>query len=170
MSGLLFLSNEDFNLVDGTRGKIMCHSIPGMSLILFYSTLCEHCQNLIPIFKLLPGTLGGCQFGMINVSTNRECVKMSQGTIAPITYVPYIVLFIQGKPFMKYQGPHDINEIKRFVYEVSQKMCNKQKFTDSGNVKINKQAGKIPAYTVGHPLCGEDEVCYLKMDEAYRKT
>jgi len=171
MSGLLFLSSEDFFTVNGTKGNIMCHSIPGISLILFYSTQCEHCQKLIPIFKLLPGTLGGCQFGMINVSTNRECVKMSQNTIAPITYVPYIILFIGGKPFMKYQGPHDINEIKRFVFEVAQKMRTKQKFTDGGKIKIDKEGLKIPAYTIGHPLCGGDgdDVCYLTMEEAYQK-
>ena len=147
----------------------MCHSIPGMSLILFYSTQCEFCQKLIPIFKFLPGTLGGCQFGMINVSTNRECVKMSQGTIAPITYVPYIVLFMGGKPFMKYQGPYDANEIKRFVFEVAQKMKNKQKFTDDAKIKMNKNNHEIPAYTIGRPLCGEDGVCYLTMEEAYKK-
>ena len=92
MSGLLFLSTEDFHLVKGTKGAIMTTNIPGFSLILFYSTQCEHCQSLIPIFKQLPGTVGGCQFGMINVSHNKQCVLMSRETIAPIRVVPYIIL------------------------------------------------------------------------------
>jgi thioredoxin-like negative regulator of GroEL len=128
MSGLLFLTSDDFLVEKSNKGDILCTNIPGFSLILFYSTQCVHCQSLIPIFKKLPGTIGGCQFGMINVTSNKECVRMSKDTIAPITYVPYIVLYIQGKPFMRYGGPHDGSEIKRFVLEVSNKVQNKQKF------------------------------------------
>jgi thiol-disulfide isomerase/thioredoxin len=165
MSGLLFLSGDDFTIAKGTKGNILCNSIPGFSLILFYSTQCPHCQNLIPIFKKLPGSIGGCQFGMMNVGNNKECIKRSKQTIAPITYVPYIVLYINGKPFMSYQGPHDINEIKRFVLEVAQKVNNKQKFS-SEVVKEDPRSG-IPAFTIGKPLYGDDNVTYLKFDEAY---
>ena len=142
----------------------MCHSIPGFSLILFYSTQCVHCQKLIPIFKKLPGSIGGCQFGMINVSTNKTCVQMSKETIAPITFVPYIILYINSRPFMRYQGPHDLMEIKRFVFEVAQKMENKQKFSE--DVKEDPRGG-IPSYTIGHPLYGEDNVSYLEFQTAY---
>lgn len=167
MSGLLFLSSEDFHVARGTKGNILCTGIAGFSLILFYSTQCEHCRTLIPIFKQMPGTIGGCQFGMINVSNNKKCVRMSRETIAPITYVPYVVLYVNGKPFMRYQGPHDPNEIRRFVIEVSQKIQTKQKFA-SENVKEDARGGGIPAYTIGHPLYGpDDKVCYLDFDDAY---
>ena len=165
MSGLLFLSSDDFTVTKGGKGNILCHGIPGFSLILFYSTQCEHCQTLIPIFKRLPGTIGGCQFGMINVSTNKQCVRMSKDTIAPIQYVPYIVLYIQGKPFMRYNGPHSSGEIRRFVIEVANKVQSKQQFS-SENVKEDKKS--IPEYTTGHPICGgDDKVCYLDFDIAY---
>jgi hypothetical protein len=165
MSGLLFLTSDDFNIAKGNKGNILCHSIPGFSLILFYSTKCEYCQTLIPIFKELPGTIGGCQFGMINVSTNKQCVRMSKDTIAPIEYVPYIILYIQGKPFMRYNGPQDSGEIRRFVFEVANKIQSKQKFTSEN---IDKTKKGIPEYTIGHPLCGpEDKVCYLEFNNAY---
>ena len=124
MSGLLFLSSEDFKLIKGTKGNIMCTSLPGISLILFYSTQCSHCQSLIPIFKTLPGTVSGCQFGMINVSHNKNCVIMSRDTIAPIKVVPYIILYAHGKPYMRYQGPQDVKEIARFILEVSKNIQN----------------------------------------------
>jgi len=167
MSGLLFLTSDDFLLEKSNKGNILVHNIPGFSLILFYSTQCVHCKLLIPIFKKLPGTIGGCQFGMINVTSNKDCVRMSKDTIAPITYVPYIVLYIQGKPFMRYGGPHDGSEIKRFVLEVSNKVQNKQKFTSENIKEPEKGKPGIPQYTIGHPLYGSDNVCYLKMDEAY---
>lgn len=165
MSGLLFLSSDDFTVTKGSNGDILCHSIPGFSLILFYSTQCEHCQKIIPIFKKLPGTIGGCQFGMINVSSNKKCVQMSKETIAPISYVPYIILFIGGKPFMRYNGPHNSDEIRRFVIEVANKVQSKQKFSTE-NVKQDKKGG-IPEFTIGRPLCGQDNVCYLEFDNAY---
>lgn len=167
MSGLLFLSSEDFNIAKGTKGNILCHGVPGFSLILFYSTQCNHCQNLIPIFKRLPGTIGGCQFGMLNVGSNKQCIRMSQETIAPITYVPYIILYINGRPFLRYAGAHDFNEIRRFVFDVAQKVNNKQKFSDE-NVKEDPRGG-IPAYTIGHPLFGDDDRFYLEFDDAYTK-
>lgn len=168
MSGLLFLTSEDFNVQKGSKGNIMCHQIPGFSLILFYSTHCTHCQSLIPIFKHLPGTISGCQFGMINVSTNKQCVEMSRNTIAPIAFVPYIVLHINGKPFMAYKGPYEAEEIRRFVMEVANNVQKKQEFSKA-KVKTDTK-GSIPEYTTGHPVCGDDNVCYLDFSGAYLKV
>lgn len=168
MSGLLFLSADDFVLQKGTKGTILCTAIPGFSLILFYSTQCPHCQKLIPVFKKLPGSIGGCQFGMINVSTNKNVIKLSKDTIAPVTYVPYLVLYVNGRPFMKYNGPLAEAELKRFVIEVAQKIETKQKFS-SENVKEDVR-GRIPAYTIGIPKCDDDEECYFPFNEAYTKV
>jgi thiol-disulfide isomerase/thioredoxin len=168
MSGLLFLSSDDFVLQKGTKGTILCTAIPGFSLILFYSTQCPHCQKLIPIFKKLPGSIGGCQFGMINVSTNKNVIKLSKDTIAPITYVPYVVLYVNGRPFMKFNGPLVESELKRFVIEVAQKIETKQKFS-SENVKVDPR-GRIPAYTIGIPKCDDEEECYFPFNQAYTKV
>ena len=167
MSGLLFLTSQDFSIQKGAKGPILCTNIQGFSLILFYSTKCEHCQNLIPIFKTLGGAIGGCQFGMINVSHNRQAVMMSRETISPITVVPYMVLYINGRPYMRYNGPHDPKEIGRFIVEVSQKVQKKETFAkDDERIKTN--AKKIPEYTIGIPLSGDDDnVCYLEFDTAY---
>jgi hypothetical protein len=174
MSGLLFLSTEDFQIAKGGKGNIMVTNIPGFSLLLFYSTQCQHCQNLIPIFKQLPGIVSGCQFGMINVSHNKECVLMSRNTLTEIKVVPYIILYINGKPYMRYQGPHDIKEISRFIVEVSQKVKTHQPTTQQQEHKEpkGKPTGTIPAYTIGKPLYGPDElgVCYLEFNDAYGTT
>lgn len=168
MSGLLFLTSQDFHIQQGTKGSILCHNIPGFTLVLFYSNQCPHCKQLIPIFKRLPGTIGGCQFGMVNVSTNRACIKESKNTIAPISYVPYIILYISGKPYMSYSGPHEASELRRFVVEVANKLKQKQQFTDEKKVRQPKGGIGIPEYSIGQPLFGDDmDVTYLDFDEAY---
>ena len=78
MSGLLFLAKEDFKQTAGNKGTLMCTEIGGFSLILFYSTACGYCQTMIPIFKHLPGSISGCQFGMIMYQKTKillECLK-----------------------------------------------------------------------------------------------
>ena len=91
---------------------------------------------------------------------------MSKDTIAPISYVPLVILSINGKPFMQYKGPYDINEIKRFVLEVAQKVNNKQKFSNETTKEDTNKKG-IPEFTIGHPLYGEDNVTYLHFEDAY---
>ena len=165
MSGLLFLRSQDFTLQKGTKGNILCNSIPGFSLILFYSTQCEYCKTFIPIFKKLPHSVGGCQFGMINVSHNKNAILLSRNSIAPITVVPYVILYVNGKPYMRYQGPQDIQEIARFIIDISKSLSGKTK-----NLKLEKKVkeqvkGTIPAYTIGQPLCGpDDKVCYVEFN------
>ena len=171
MSGLLFLTSDDFQLHKASsKGNIMCNSIPAFSLILFYSTQCVHCKALIPIFKNLPGKVGGCQFGMINVSHNKKCVLMSRQTIAPIKVVPYIILYVNGKPYMRYKGPHHAGEISRFIVEVSQSIQSNKKNQKIVKKIVKDPKGGIPAYTIGKPLCGtEEDVCYLEFNTAYGK-
>ena len=166
MSGLHFLSSQDFSIQKGQSGNILCTSIPGFSLILFYSTHCKFCKDLIPIFKRLPGSISGCQFGMTNVSHNKDVVRASKNTVAPLKYVPYMILYIDGKPFMIYKGPHDGNEIRRFIIDVANNIQKKQEFSKSATIK--KSSKNIPEYCTGVPICGDgDDVCYLNETEAY---
>ena len=171
MAGLLFLGNDDFNIARGTNGSILCNTLSGFSLILFYSTQCKHCNVLIPIFKRLPGSINGCQFGMVNINIHKELIKKSKNTILPITYVPLVILFISGKPYMIYKGPHDGNEIKRFIVEVYNTVNTKQKFTNENNANNNNKKINIVKQhpilgDIGIPLYGDsDAISYLEFNE-----
>jgi thiol-disulfide isomerase/thioredoxin len=160
MSSLLFLTTDDFSIANGENGPLLHHDISGFSLVLFYSTQCVYCQNIIPIFKRLPDLINGCQFGMVNVSMNNSLVRMSANSITPIKYVPLLILYINGRPYVRYEGPHKEEDIRRFILEVSNSV------QETGFSKVTKERG-IPSYTVGHPLYGEKEVCYLDFDDAY---
>lgn len=178
MSGLLFLSSEDFFIQKFNKVNLLCNNIVGLSLVLFYSNACKFCKNLIPIFKQLPDTVNGCQFAMMNVSNNKQCIVMSTSTTSPIKVVPYVILYMNGKPYMRYQGPHDIREITKFIVEMAKKINESQRDNQAVQRAPNQQQGatalnhrpiphKIPEYTIGKPLCGDDEVCYLDVEEAY---
>lgn len=127
MNGLVFLTSEDFCIKTQADGRKLCHGIKGFSLIFFYSTNCPHCHAFIPLFKKLAGHVGGCQFGMVNVSTNKNCVVMSYTTITQITEVPYIVFYLDGIPLVRYKGPQDIEIIKEFVVEMAAEVSKRLK-------------------------------------------
>ena len=187
MSGLLFLTADDFTVESGTKGKILCNPIPSFSLVLFYSTQCKHCATLVPIFKRLPGTIGGCQFGLLNIGTNMKLVQKSKGTITEIQYVPLIILYVNGKPFMRYAGKYKKEDIIQFVVNMSKRVQSKQAFNQKEgapkapdpSVKEEPHGG-IPAYSIGksrrgHSVKigdsthGRSDVCYLEFENAYSK-
>lgn len=157
MSSLLFLTSEDFTIQQTQNMNVLVNNISGISLILYYSTQCVYCQKCIPMFKKLPDMVNGCNFGMVNVSMNRQLLQMANSSTTPITYVPYIILYVNGHPYIRYDGPSDINNIVQFVVQVSNQVHQE------GLDKVAKH--KIPEYTVGHPIVGKDEVCYLSFDE-----
>ena len=167
-SGLYFLKSNDFQISKGSKGNVLSLNITGFSLVLFYSTQCPHCKTLIPIFKSLPSTTNGCQFGMINVQQNKQVVLMSRDTIAAVQVVPYIVFYVHGKPYMRYHGPYEKSQIVKFIVEMAKKVKSKQFLTkDDPNIKHAKQTGRIPQYSVGRPLYGDEDVCYLQFGDAY---
>jgi thioredoxin-like negative regulator of GroEL len=177
MTGLLFLQSNDFKLIDGMKGPIMTTQIKGISIVVFYSSKCIHCQKLLPVIKNLSNSIQGCQFGIVNVGNSKECILLSRNTKNPINVVPYIILYINGRPYIRYQGPHTEQEITNFIVEVTTSAAanynSKETTKNTGNERANnkqmaKQGSKIPSYCLGHPICGDGEdVCYLEFDEAY---
>ena len=174
MGSLLFLNSADFLVQDGPKGPVLCNNLQGLSMVLFYAETCVHCKNLIPIFKTLNNRVSGCQFGMLNVMHNKKCVMESRNTIGPIMEVPYMVLYVNGRPYMRYKGPHDQGEIIHFIVEVSAQIRSQRQKAqlEENNKDLSKTKGgkkkTIPQYTLGIPVCGEDDkVCYLEFDGAY---
>jgi hypothetical protein len=168
MSSLLFFSPDDFVIDKGQKGSVLRTKISGISVILFYSNGCEYCPNLKRLFHQIAGSISGCQFGLMNLSLHKQFIYSTQGTTTPLVYVPFIVLYVNGKPYLEYKGPHDLQSITNFVVEVANNMHQKQSFTSNNNKNIQRQSSnKIPQYSLGKPIRGENRVCYLEMDTAY---
>jgi len=193
MSGILFLGNDDFVVRAGEKGNMLClNGWKGLTLIVFYSKECQFCHKTLSIFKQLPQIVNGCKFGMVCVNRNMEVVEKSKNTIAPIEYVPDIILFVDGIPYVRYDGPHEIENVKTFIFTVYEKL-QKTCFSESAasqqqhqqpriqqppqNSHENLQRGfvrptqnSIPEYTVGIPVTGSKHIaerCYLDFKTAY---
>lgn len=179
----IFLTTDDFSVEQINASKLLFTNIRGISVVMFYSTKCVHCQSLIPIFKTLPRMIPNCQFGMVNIDLNKGVIAMSKETIDPIKFVPYIVFYANRRPIIKYSGPHNLAEIARFVTEVSRTLASQQFFqkeTAQGVKQGEKEEPKIPEYTIGLPCSGvqhrndethinSDDVCYVSELDAYVK-
>ncbi len=129
-SALHFLSNDDFALAEGNNGRPVM-AIPGMGnmcLVLFYSTTCEHCKTLKPIFSQLPSVIRGVQFAMVNISTNKGIIAKAQRTNTPIEYVPLVIFYVNGMPFAQYTGNHSLGEIADFIKKMAERVQQKQQF------------------------------------------
>ena len=162
MSSLLFLDSDDFFLKnvkeDDNTTTYMCHEIKGYSLVLFYSTQCQYCQRLIPLFKTLPETIQGCHFGMINVTVNKQMLQLSHRSCTVIDRVPLMFLYLHGSPIFKYNGPYDVESIHRCIYEISEQY-------NSAQFVSGKQKRKVSEWSTG--MAVTDECTYLEFNDAY---
>lgn len=195
---ILFLTSDDFQLRTGDRGAMLClknsHEYPGLALVLYYSNDCPYCGPVITKFKELPSLVTGCTFAMCNVSHAMDVVETSKNTISPIRYVPDLVLFVNGAPFMRYDGQQEVAAIQNFLHDVYNKLQHKTAFaanegtphhfsptpttskrpaamappaSASASPETTPPAREIPEYTIGKPLLGQADRCYFSFDKAY---
>jgi len=121
-----------------------------------------------PVFSALPQSIPGCQFAVLNISMYPGVAHKAQQTIAPITHVPFIILYVNGRPFMKYNGKKTYEDISNFVNEVLSRIQNKRSFSTA---RVDVEDSDIPDYAIGIPfnMVCEGEMCYLTFNEAYKK-
>ena len=173
--GIYYLTEKDFEIRQNTKGNLLGLSSEsnGMNLILFYSKECKFCDDLLTQFKQLPRLILGCKFSMLNINHYHNVIEMSKNTISPITYVPDLILYVNGLPYMRYDGSNTKDAIKDFIIDIHQKL-QKVKFVSNDEGESNqieeKTVSDLPEYTVGRPLYGCDinsGKCYLDFSQAY---
>ena len=131
-SGLHFLSSDDFSVVEGPNGApLMVQPIRGISMVMFYSNSCTHCQTLMPLFKKLPEVVKGANFALANVSTHKAIVAKSRGTNTQIDYVPLVIFYVDGAPFAQYTGNHNMEELLGFIKKMASEAQKKQQFSSA---------------------------------------
>ena len=174
---ILMLSNEDFYIAQGAKGALLCNRMRGLSFVLFYSIECPHCKAFLPVFKDLARSIIGCQFGLMDIMnhTNLEIIRASQKTICPIDEVPFLILYYDNKPYMRYKGPLNAATIKSFIFDVSTKIMRDIKEEErrkTNHISATKSGSKRPQpqcanVTIGIPIFGDrtDQVSYITFDD-----
>ncbi len=165
MSGLMFLTPRDFVVKQNSDGQYhLTHRLNGISVVLFYSRSCKHCDALIPIFRKLPGLVQGVSFAMANVNTdNNKLIQMASVTTTKIHYTPYIVVYVNGVYFLEYRGEKTVEAIARAAWEISSKATSGQSFS-SGRICTSKTSG-LDGYCDGDNNW-DDETC-MTFEEVY---
>lgn len=170
MQALLRLRADDFELSQGQKGKILCNGIKGFALVMFYSPLCKVSEDLLPKFKHLPQIINGCKFCILNINENQSIIALSRESIAPIEFVPYIIFYVGGRPFLQYDDDPTLEKLVGFIQYVMKLVEGKKSFIDKGA----KVESDIPKYSIARPyldlqLKCDGDFCYLTQEQAYGK-
>ncbi len=172
MNNFYYLTHDDFYVdPNGMKGPVLCCNVEGICVTLFHADQgkCMHCEEAIPEFKKLPRMFPSVLFGMNNLNKYPEVFQMSKKTIVPFKYVPYIILYYNGRPFMRYEGEKTATDMAEFIQEVMNRLQNTKTFVDKKGFKIESEApvyGGLP-YNV---VCDDDKgVCYFTTDDVYGK-
>lgn len=156
-----FLGSNDFDIVDGQL--FYKNAKPELTLILFYSPDCPHCGPILPLIQQLSARLHGCKYALINVKENYAAVAKSKDTSTPVTYVPTILLYYNGRPFQRYGAAYTLDNLKNFILEAAKTVRNS--FNKVAPPAAQKE---VPSFTTGVPYCDDENgVCYLDFERAY---
>lgn len=182
MSNVLYLGENDFYVDKGHKGPIICCSQKGISFVMFHANpnVCQYCDIAKPEFMQLPQIISGAKFYLCNLSSAQGLVQKSFQTIMPLNKVPLFILFVEGRPFMNYNGEKQLKHFSQFMQEAMKLLQQKQVFSANGVNITTEAAEKTPhglPYdfdydTVGSSIngnltCTEEGVCYLTAKESF---
>lgn len=161
--GLLILEQDDFELVEGgtQTSKVihMTHTVDTCrySVVMFYTDTCRYCKTMKDHLCAFLG-FQGIQICMVNVhaADSEALIQLSQKTTTPLTHVPYLVFYVDGVPFRKFEGDYVMDDLKKFMSD---------SLTEADKNTKPKEATDIPPYTTGKP--NKSKVCYLTYQKAY---
>ena len=162
---MIFLDNEDFYVDKSSNGLVLCTKIPNLSFVLFYSNGCMHCHRMKAILKQLPNYIHGIQLGLINVDNNKKTIVDSSNTITQIKYVPFLMFYVNGIPYIQYSGEHKLEHVTTFLKKVISSLQNQHSSSFDDKKDRKKVQKNLP--TLGIPICGKDQKIYCNVKEAY---
>lgn len=166
MNSIIRLVSADFTVSQGSKGLILTTGIKGIALILFWSPNCKNiCVPLIQTFQKLPQLFGSVKFCALNINENQPVLAMAQKTIAPIDYVPHIVLYVNSKPFLLFDDEPTIKKLADFVQYTLKLIESKKRYIDKG-VNIESDMPRVSTGNAYLDLVCDDNVCYLTSHNA----
>lgn len=110
-------------------------------LVLFSGNECPHCDKMKEILEtIIPHFENNISFCTINLSEYPELVEASSDTATNITYVPYVLVYVNNIPYSKYEGNYSETEVAKFLSSLIQ-----PERTKIGQVTQDIQANQVQA-------------------------
>jgi thiol-disulfide isomerase/thioredoxin len=183
---ILHLNTSHFNVANGsTEGsKVLSCTLPGLVFVFFYvdyvdptrQKKCDNCELLKPEFEQLSKKLEKSyfSFGAVNLNTHSEIAKKSMQTKIKINYVPYLILFVDGTPYLRYDGNASIQQMEYFLSiaykEVLQKGYKPTAPRSGSSATAASKEDETPVFKGGgipyNILCDKNSgLCYLTFDD-----
>lgn len=170
MNNIIYCEDKDFYLAKGQTGKILlCNSKykQGIFFVFFFSTKCQNCGDGMEVFSnLLRRFPPEIKFGAININDYPTIISKSTQSCTPLEYVPYFVLYYRGKPYLRYDGEMDLNDMMTFLTDAVKRIDEKKEFikpnADKEDLVVPEYAGGIP-YNI---VCNKNK-CYIKYNDVY---
>ncbi len=126
---ILNLSSLDFYIDKGQKGNILCTTEKDTLFIMFYNesynSNSNTSSNIKQILSIFPQLLNACKvskikFGICNLGIYKDIeLKMSQ-TIMPLKDNSTFILYVDGKPAMRYEGEKTVTNIIKFINDFIQ--------------------------------------------------
>lgn len=98
------LTVANFQLQQGKQKKALHLQIPGNVLVYFKDPNSSGCLRFEQYFNQLVHEENRVKYGILNVIENREIIRMSQSTTAPIQVTPTLIMYNNGRPLAMYTG------------------------------------------------------------------
>lgn len=164
------LGTEHFQVIVSKTGKkLLCHGIAHpkkliISHVLFFTPDCEYCEELKETFKILSQHITSHYFCFCNLKLSSQVVKYSKESTTPLQHVPYVITYVNGKPYAKYEGDRTVKGLKDFIQLVNSKV---EQFKTSPQLQKDELDEQV---STGATPANKAKRCYLTMDEAYSST
>jgi thiol-disulfide isomerase/thioredoxin len=173
---LIELNADSFRKLKGTKGYVL--GIPNannLTLLMFYSTQCEYCDQAMPELSRLSRHLREnnlpIQVAICDVGKHRSVIKEASETVDPIKYVPYMVIYLKDRPYVRYNGNKVAEEMFKYLIEVMRRIDTRQQFVRSDvrtqeDQEEKEEQESAPGLGVPYNMITEQSVCYLTNEEA----
>lgn len=111
------LTPTDFNIIKTIKGDLVEFLSKELTVVLFYKNEenRKYSDEFKRVFAEIEETGFECKFGVINIDEHSEAAEMASQTKTPINYVPYVVIYAQGRPYMSYGGKIDSIELVKLI-------------------------------------------------------
>jgi len=165
------LTSDNFYVDDGKNGKLLCTTQKDLLFVFFYKGdgSCDACKAMMPSFQQLGKYVPEVKYAIINVDEQKDAIRKSLKTISPIKYVPYLILFVNNKPFLRYDGGKDLKDMINFLKDLLTRIP-KNMLATLGSTASSKFDSEVPVFAGGgipyNVVCDKNSgVCYLTFED-----